>query len=145
MNKPEQDKAEQDGPDQNRPDVFKPKMSALERATSTTLVGRNIRVNGRRTSARLEPSMWTAFYDIARREGRHVDDIATEIANLKRPETSLTAALRVFIMAYYREAATEQGHKDAGHGMREPAQAWSNQGTFSEALEAVSQLVSVAA
>tara|TARA_B100000446_G_scaffold184584_1_gene206928 strand:- start:576 stop:716 length:141 start_codon:yes stop_codon:yes gene_type:complete len=46
MNKPEQDKAEQDGPDQNRPDVFKPKMSALERATSTTLVGRNIRVNG---------------------------------------------------------------------------------------------------
>jgi len=29
---------------------------------------------------------------------------------------NLTAAMRVFILAYYRAAATEQGHSSAGHG-----------------------------
>jgi predicted DNA-binding ribbon-helix-helix protein len=132
-------------PMQNVRNIFKPKLNAMERATTTTLVGRNIRVNGRRTSARLEPSMWTAFYDIARREGRHVDDIASEIALLKRPETSLTAALRVFIMAYYKEAATEQGHKDAGHGMRDLPALWTNQDALAKALHEASAALDEAA
>ncbi len=119
--------------------IFKPKQTPIERAASAELVGRNIRVNGRRTSARLEPSMWTAFYDIARREGRTVDDIASEIFNLKSEKTSLTAALRVFTMAYYREAATEKGHQDAGHGMRDLAAMWSSQDTLQQALAIMAQ------
>ena len=31
--------------------------------------------------------------------------------------TSLTAALRVFVMSYFRAAATEDGHHKAGHGV----------------------------
>lgn len=125
--------------------IFKPKQTPIERAASAELVGRNIRVDGRRTSARLEPSMWTAFYDIARREGRTVDDIATEIFKLKSEGTSLTAALRVFIMAYYREAATEQGHRDAGHGMRDLSVVWTTQASLADALMAVSAMEDQAA
>ena len=125
--------------------IFKPKQTPIERAASAELVGRNIRVNGRRTSARLEPSMWTAFYDIARRESRTVDDIASEIYSLKSEKTSLTAALRVFIMAYYREAATEQGHRDAGHGMRDLAAIWSSQDSFEQALAIMVQATEQAA
>ena len=125
--------------------IFKPRQTPIERAASAELVGRNIRVNGRRTSARLEPSMWTAFYDIARREGRTVDDIATEIARLKGPKTSLTAALRVFVMAYYREAATEEGHRYAGHGMRDLTALWTAQNCWDAALRDVSHMVADAA
>jgi len=32
------------------------------------LVTRNVMINGRRTSVRLEPAMWEALGDIARRE-----------------------------------------------------------------------------
>lgn len=34
----------------------------------------------------------------------------------KKENTSLTAAIRVFLMLYYRAASTEEGHQNAGHG-----------------------------
>ncbi|MEM6902451.1 MAG: ribbon-helix-helix domain-containing protein [Pseudomonadota bacterium] len=110
---------------------------AMRRAAGTTLVGRNIRIDGRRTSVRLEPSMWNAFYEIGRREGRSIDELASDIARLKKHETSLTAALRVFIMAYYKEAATEAGHKAAGHGMEESQGQWSPCELLQNAYDAV--------
>lgn len=82
----------------------------------SSLISRNLVVGKRRTSARLEPEMWSALFDIARREHRTVHDIAT-LVNQNRPAgCSLTAAIRVFIMAYYRSASTEEGHARAGHG-----------------------------
>jgi hypothetical protein len=36
--------------------------------------------------------------------------------NERRRESSLTAAVRVFILAYFMAAATEEGHASAGHG-----------------------------
>lgn len=62
--------------------------------------------------------MWSAFFDVAARENRSINDICTDIASEKKPETSLTAAIRVFLLAYFRAAATEDGHVDAGHGTR---------------------------
>lgn len=82
----------------------------------STLVSRNVTIAGHRTSVRLEPQMWQALSDICRRECRSVHDICTLIAGRKHPRTSLTAAIRVFIMAYFRHAATEEGHRAAGHG-----------------------------
>ncbi len=70
----------------------------------STLVNRNIVVNGRRTSVRLEPEMWTALLDIARRENQSIHTLASQVAQSKKPETSLTAAIRVFCLAYYRTA-----------------------------------------
>lgn len=82
----------------------------------STLVSRNITVLGRRTSVRLEPEMWTALRDIARRERCKVHDLCSLIHKRKNPRTSLTAAIRVFLMLYYRAASTEEGHARAGHG-----------------------------
>jgi predicted DNA-binding ribbon-helix-helix protein len=70
----------------------------------STLINRNIMVGGRRTSVRLEPEMWTALLDIARRENQTIHALATQVAERKKPETSLTAAIRVFCLAYYRSA-----------------------------------------
>lgn len=57
-----------------------------------------------------------ALFDIARREGRNVHEIATLVDQARPRNSSLTAAIRVFVMAYYRAAATEEGHARAGHG-----------------------------
>ena len=88
--------------------------SSLRRAS--TLQSRNVTVAGRRTSVRLEPDMWQALQDICGREKVSLHDVCTMVAGSKDANTSLTAAIRVFIMAYFRDAATEDGHRTAGHG-----------------------------
>ena len=82
----------------------------------TTLVSKNITVQGRRTSVRLEPEMWLALRDIALREKCTIHDICSLVAMRKNLRTSLTAAIRVFLMLYFRAASTEEGHRRAGHG-----------------------------
>lgn len=82
----------------------------------STLVSRNITVLGRRTSVRLEPEMWTALRDIAAREKCRIHDICSLIHLRKNQRTSLTAAIRVFLMLYYRASSTEEGHGRVGHG-----------------------------
>lgn len=89
---------------------------SLPKGGRSTLVSRNITVLGRRTSVRLEPEMWTALRDIAKREKCRVHDICSLIEMRKNSRTSLTAAIRVFLMLYYRAASTEEGHARAGHG-----------------------------
>ncbi len=60
--------------------------------------------------------MWNALRDICRREHASLNYICTAIAVQKPANSSLTAAIRVFIMAYFKAAATEDGHDKAGHG-----------------------------
>lgn len=80
------------------------------------LISRNVTVDGHRTSVRLEPAMWSGLQEICRRERSSLHEICTLIAAQRAPECSLTAAIRVFIMAYFRAAATDDGHRRAGHG-----------------------------
>lgn len=82
----------------------------------SSLVSRNITVFGKRTSIRLEPEMWSALRDMARREGCRIHDLCSLVSMRKQRQTSLTAAIRVFIMLYYKAAASEDGHIKAGHG-----------------------------
>lgn len=82
----------------------------------SSLVSRNVTILGRRTSIRLEPEMWKALTDIARREQCRIHDICSLVFLRKGENTSFTAAIRVFLMLYYRAAATEEGHNRAGHG-----------------------------
>lgn len=84
--------------------------------SKSTLVSRNITVQGRRTSVRLEPEMWNALYEVAKRERCSTHDVCSLVSMRKKPNTSLTAAIRVFIMLYFRAASTEMGHERAGHG-----------------------------
>lgn len=79
------------------------------------LISRNVTVSGRRTSIRLEQEMWDCVAEIARRERLTIHQIATVVAAI-RQGSSLTAKLRVFIVGYFRAAATEAGHAHAGHG-----------------------------
>ena len=82
----------------------------------TTLISHNIMIMGRRTSVRLEKEMWMAIKDIARNEKCTIHDLCSAVSQRKKPDTSLTAAIRVFIMAYFQAAATVDGHRSAGHG-----------------------------
>ncbi len=82
---------------------------------ATSLVSRNVTVSGHRTSLRLEPMMWDALEEICAREDRTIHQVCTAV-NERRHESTLTAAIRVFILAYFRAAATDEGHERAGHG-----------------------------
>jgi predicted DNA-binding ribbon-helix-helix protein len=92
--------------------------SAFEAVRSaSTLVNRNVTVAGRRTSMRLEPAMWDALRQICRREDKALNELVTEI-DRQRVESSLTAAIRVHLLRYFCAAATDEGHRLAGHGQR---------------------------
>lgn len=79
------------------------------RREKSTLISHNVMVDGRRTSVRLEKEMWMAFKDIAKNEKCTIHELCTAVAQRKKPDTSLTAAIRVFIMAYFQAAATQEG------------------------------------
>ena len=90
--------------------------AAVELARSvSTLINRNVTVAGRRTSMRLEPAMWDALQQLCRREGKTLNELVTEI-DRQRSESSLTAAIRVYLLRYFCAAATDEGHRLAGHG-----------------------------
>jgi predicted DNA-binding ribbon-helix-helix protein len=86
--------------------------SRNQEATPSSLVIRNIVVAGHRTSVRLEPVMWDALHDIARRLQVTVHDLVTGI-DRERSASSLTAAIRVYIVDYYRAAAVQAGQPEA--------------------------------
>lgn len=70
----------------------------------SSLVIRNVVVAGHRTSVRLEPTMWDALHDIARCMGVPIHEVVTQI-DRHRTASSLTAAIRVYIVEFYRQAA----------------------------------------
>ena len=66
-----------------------------------SLVSRNIRLDDHRTSIRLEPEMWDALAEIAALEGESVHGLCGRVDEM-RGELGRTAAIRVFIVTYYR-------------------------------------------
>ena len=73
------------------------------------LVTRNISLyRCHRTSIRLEPEIWTALEEIAELEGVSKNMLCTRIDQKKGKGTSLTAAVRAYVIAYYRRMATQQ-------------------------------------
>jgi predicted DNA-binding ribbon-helix-helix protein len=94
-----------------------------KKSEQSTLVSKNITIDGHRTSVRLEPAMWNSLTEICRRERSSVHTVCSAIAQHKPANTSLTAAIRVFIMSYFHSAATEEGHAKAGHGQGPAANA----------------------
>ena len=98
------------------PQISADAIASYKKQLRSTLISKNITIDGRRTSVRLEPAMWNSLSDICRRERTSIHVICTAISHHKPEDTSLTAAIRVFIMSYYRAAATEEGHLKSGHG-----------------------------
>jgi predicted DNA-binding ribbon-helix-helix protein len=86
------------------------------------MVARNVTIAGRRTSLRIAPEMWDALQEAADRENHNLHELCTAISK-RRGGHSMTAAIRVYLLTYFRAAATEAGHRAAGHGTlkRKPA------------------------
>ena len=84
----------------------------------STLIAKNIVVNGRRTSVRMEAEVWKAIDEISLRERIDRNHMFTAVANRLKAHQSLTSAMRVFVICYYRDSSTESGHVRAGHGPR---------------------------
>ena len=82
----------------------------------STLINRNVFIGRHRTSIRLEPAMWDSLAEICRREDLSLHEICGLI-DARRRASSLTAAIRVFALTYFRVAATEDGHARSGHGL----------------------------
>jgi predicted DNA-binding ribbon-helix-helix protein len=85
-------------------------------AGKSSLVNRNVTSNDGRTSMRLEPELWDALEEICKREARGLSEVIREIEAMRRARGGRTSAVRVFVLNYFREAATDAGHKGAGHG-----------------------------
>jgi predicted DNA-binding ribbon-helix-helix protein len=79
------------------------------------LVNRNVVAERGRTSMRLEPELWDALSEICDRE---VQDMSTLVRRVEAAGHAggRTSAVRVFILNYFRNAATEVGHAAVSHG-----------------------------
>lgn len=91
------------------PEFKKELGTVADRYASGAPQSKNVRIHKRRTSIRLEPKMWEALQEIARMEGCTIHDLCGAVHDLKEPGASFSAALRVFMIEYYRSAraATE--------------------------------------
>ena len=67
------------------------------------LVCKNVIVNGRRTSMRLDKETWTSLYDICARERLNIHELCSKIDNIKG-ESGLSSATRLFVLTYFRFA-----------------------------------------
>lgn len=77
-------------------------LSAVETSRTDTPSCRNIRIHGRRTSIRLDDHMWAALVEIANLEKCSVHDICAIVHDKKEASIGFTAALRIFLLHYYR-------------------------------------------
>lgn len=66
----------------------------------SSLISRNVVVDGKRTSIRLEQAYWDALKVITRREGVSVNELCTRIDRLKLC-SSFTASVRVVALKYF--------------------------------------------
>ena len=74
---------------------------------------RSLTLQGHRTSVSLEDAFWQAFCEIARARGLSVNALASEIDNARR-DTGLATAIRLHVLAHYRQRAGSCGNSGAG-------------------------------
>lgn len=83
--------------------------------TVSRLINRNVVAARGRTSMRLEPELWEALTEICAREGQDMSALVRKIEQSGHAG-GRTSAVRVFVLSYFRAAATESGHAAVGHG-----------------------------
>ena len=89
------------------------RFTAGENIMKANLISKNVTVNGRRTSLRLEQASWEALSDICVCEGLTIHELCSLIDN-RRAGASRTSAVRAFIVTYYRAVAAEYGALQRG-------------------------------
>lgn len=68
-------------------------------------VKRSLTLRGHRTSVSLEEPFWQAFREIARARALPINALAAEIDAARDPATGLASALRLYVLAWYRDRA----------------------------------------
>ena len=71
---------------------------------TSTLISRNVTVNGHRTSIRLEPEMWDAMDEVCALQRVTMHEFCS-LVERERRASSLTAGVRVALLGYFREAS----------------------------------------
>lgn len=66
-------------------------------------VKRSLTLRGHRTSVSLEDSFWKAFREIAAEDGKALNELAAEIDATRGTEAGLASAIRVFVLARFRD------------------------------------------
>lgn len=78
--------------------------SSLE-TRNVSIYSRRPAVVNKRTSIRLEPSLWKALEDIAQSAGKSVSEIVTDVYHARPDRGGLTSAVRVHIVAELQRRA----------------------------------------
>ena len=74
------------------------------------LVCKNVIVNGRRTSMRLDRETWISLSDICTREGITIHQLCSKIDTTKGA-SGLSAATRWFVLNYFRFVLNQYEHR----------------------------------
>lgn len=79
------------------------------------VIKRSIEIAGHRTSVTLEDAFWNGLRDIAKERSASVRGLVAEI-DAKRGEHNLSSAVRLYVLAYYREASGVTGRRRKSSG-----------------------------
>ena len=74
------------------------------------LVCKNVIVNGRRTSMRLDRETWISLSDICARENMTIHQLCSKIDHSKGT-SGLSAATRLFVLTYFRFVLNQYENK----------------------------------
>ena len=66
-------------------------------------VKRSLTLKGHRTSVSLEEPFWTAFREIAEAQGKPINQLAAEIDAERGVEMGLASAIRLYVLAWFRD------------------------------------------
>ena len=72
------------------------------------LTSRTVKIDGHRTTLRMEQVIWDALGDICESEGLTVNELIS-LVDRRRHNGSRISAVRAFIVRYLHELATETG------------------------------------
>ena len=72
------------------------------------LISKNVTINGRRTSLRLEQASWEAIADICECEGLTLHELCSLIEG-RRDGAGRKSTVRAFIVTYFRTVVAEYG------------------------------------
>ena len=73
------------------------------------LVCKNVIVNGRRTSMRLDRETWISLADICARENMTIHQLCSKIDSAKG-NSGLSSATRLFVLTYFRFVLNQYEH-----------------------------------
>ncbi|KJS44314.1 ribbon-helix-helix domain-containing protein [Roseovarius sp. BRH_c41] len=71
-------------------------------------VKRSLTLRGHRTSVSLEDEFWQAFREISEEKSMALNVLAAEIDEKRGVDAGLATAIRLYILAYYRDRARQK-------------------------------------